>query len=187
MEMNKFISMTEGEEVSASVALPDGLYQFQYQGVTQGQHTPFSDDDTACPTAIVDMLVYMPDGHTEQKKEIIKLLDTKYNQQRIASLFRSLGEPVAPNGKVKARWNSFVGRKGWMKLETRKMNNGNDWQGTTFIPPEKVQAEKEKYHYQEPMASQPTPQAAPQWQAQPAAQPAPQTAPAWSAGKTSWS
>lgn len=178
MENNTFISLTEGEEVSASSALPDGLYEFKYQGVTNGQHEPTDFDPNTYPTGIVDMLVYLPDGHTEQRKETFKLLDTKYNQQRIASLFRALGEPVGPNGKVKAKWSSFIGHKGWMKLETKKMNNGGDWQGVTFIFPENVEAEKKKYGYQEPTPVQSAPQ--PQWQQSPS------PAPTWNSGKKQW-
>lgn len=185
MENKTFISLTEGEEVSASAALPDGLYEFKYQGVTNGQHEPTDHDPKTYPTGIVDMLVYMPDGHTEQRKETFKLLDTKYNQQRIASLFRALGEPVGPNGKVKAKWSSFIGRKGWMKLETKKMNNGGDWQGMTFIFPENVEAEKQKYHYQASAAIQPVQPVQPAWQAQPTQNPA-ATSTTWNSGTTKW-
>lgn len=58
--------------------------------------------------------------------------------------------------------------------ETRneKMNNGGDWQGMTFIFPENVEAEKQKYHYRMSAAIQPVQPVQPAWQAQPTQNPA---------------
>ncbi|UNT92633.1 hypothetical protein [Allobaculum sp. Allo2] len=62
------------------------------------------------------------------------------------------------------------------------MNNGGDWQGMTFIFPENVEAEKQKYHYQASVAIQPVQSVQPAWQAQnPAA-----TSTTWNSGTTKW-
>lgn len=181
------------EEVEDSLQqLDDGLYTFTYGGFVQGNHAPDNYDPQTYPTVIVTLQMENYFTHeTHELKETFKMLDTAYNKSRIFRFFNALGAPKNPTtGKVRMAWQSAIGHKGMVELETREIQSRNsnetrNWQDKNFVAPENQADKINKWN--EKMASQPqTLQMPEQPQPAPATQTTPQPAATSSWSNGSW-
>lgn len=133
----------EIEAESEFVLLPDGVYEFQVIKVEKTSQNK-TEKLPACKKAVVHCKITDGSGNSTTCSANFFMIGKL--EWKISELFRCIG--LKKKGeKCKMNWNDVEGRTGWLKLGHR--NGTGSYAGQTFndiqkfIPPERVEAEKQ--------------------------------------------